>query len=161
MPILRGKLAENSRKSTNFSAMSAILIFCFYLPYGFINQSLDTTPRFVIGVFRTGFLIQSFYNFQSTDFWASKSLLSPVNMSFGCAVIASWEARGVGVQVTIFDLVGIFFPFDWKSSHALFLSGTTFPTRSRLLTRLQWAKWWYCFWLIQFSTMHLRDTSIW
>ena len=48
-----------------------------YLPYGFINQNLDDTPAFATIL---------------------ASLLSPVDMSFGCFVIASWEARGEGAQ---------------------------------------------------------------
>ena len=56
------------------SAMGAILIFIFYLPYGFLNQN-DQTPAGVRAFF---------------------CLLSPVDMSYGCSLIASWEARGEG-----------------------------------------------------------------
>ena len=59
------------------AATTGVLIFIFYLPYGFIQQNIDGTPAFA----------KTFCSF-----------LSPVAMSFGFSQISSWESRGIGIQ---------------------------------------------------------------
>ena len=65
------------RSANATSAGASILIFIFYIPYGFINQNLDGIR------YLTKLIV---------------ALSSPVAMSLGCSVISSWESRAIGVQ---------------------------------------------------------------
>ena len=63
--------------ANSVAAVTGVLIFVFYLPFGFIVQNLDGTPD----------AVKTFC-----------SLSSPVAMSFGFSQISSWENRGIGIQ---------------------------------------------------------------
>jgi hypothetical protein len=61
--------------ATSTSAAVPIIIFIFYVPYGFITQDLDGIQ------FMTKMEL---------------SILSPVAMGLGCSVVSSWESRAIG-----------------------------------------------------------------
>ena len=65
------------QSANSVAATTGVLIFIFYLPYGFIQQDIDGTPDGVKIIM---------------------SLLSPVAMSFGFSQVAAWETRGLGIQ---------------------------------------------------------------
>ena len=63
--------------ANSVAAITCVLIFIQYLPYGFIFLNMDGT---------------------STAVRVLCSLFSPTAMSFGFATISAWESRGIGLH---------------------------------------------------------------